>query len=609
MMKSVLARFGKLEWFALVIVGAILIAALVPQWIAPFDPLRTGAGRPVSPPAWPYLLGTDELGRDVFSRLVWGARLSLLISVCSTAAALLMGFGIGAVVAMRKDPLGLAVTLGVNLILVFPGVVLAIALATVLGPSAVTTGIVLSVLYTPPIARLVATTIEAESGKSYVAALQVLGAGRLFMLRRAIGPAIAATILTFALVILADAVLLEAALSFIGVGVQAPAPSWGNIVSGGRPLMSSGRWWVATSGGVAIVLFALSVNMLGDAMGGRYRAAPSKKPTRYASPAPMKLAEHDNALLEVRDLTVRIPSHYGDMPIVDKVSFSVGRGEVVALVGESGSGKTLIAQAALGLLPRGAQATGSIRFSGQQVLNAPETQLRRLRGTALAFLPQDSIAALNPVVTVRRQMELILGRGTQRRQQELLDQVRLPARILEAYPHELSGGQAQRIALAMALSRRPALLIADEPTTALDVSVQAEIFELIGELRKSMGFSMLLISHDLALVSTVSDTINVAYAGRIVEQAPTTECLEHPRHPYSLGLVRAIGSLEQARAPLYHIPGTVPNPLQFAKGCRFSGRCEHELTFCSTVTPQMTSSGDRHFACHNPIVAEEVAYV
>lgn len=603
-MAKILSRLGVAEWGAVVILVAIAVAAVVPGLLAPFDPLRTGIGRPLLPPGGVHLFGTDELGRDVFSRVVWGARISVMISAGATLLALLAGCIFGAIIAVRRDVLGLGVTLLINLVLVFPGVILAIALATLLVPSALTTAIVLSVLYTPPISRLVAATIQAEYGKTYVQALQVAGANNLFILTRAVGKSVAAMVLTFALVVLADAVLLEAALSFIGVGVQAPTPSWGNIVSGGRALMASGRWWVSTAGGLAIVMFALSVNLIGDALSNRKQRL--SKPKAFAAPRSGErscdaAADAEPPLLQVRDLSVSLPAHYGDVAVVDRVTFDVRRGEVLALVGESGSGKSLIAQAVLGLLPRGAVASGSVRFDGRELLAASDKQLRSIRGRRLAFLPQDSIAALNPVKKISGQMALICEKTDGLKPKDLLDQVRLPNRVLSAYPHELSGGQCQRIALAMSLARRPELLVADEPTTALDVSVQAEIFELINDLRRDLGFSLMLISHDLALVATSANRIAVAYGGRVVESGPAVAALRTPKHPYTDGLLKAIRSMERRERKLYSIPGTVPNPKDFSLGCRFAGRCLSEISQCAIERPETQFYQSRSFACHNPV--------
>ena len=604
-MKRIFSRFGIVEWSALAVLVIIAVAATIPGAIAPFDPLRTGAGQPLLSPGGRHFFGTDELGRDVFSRVVWGARISVTISVCATLLALLAGSVLGAIMAVRRDTFGLGVTLLINLILVFPGVILAIALATLLVPSALTTAIVLSVLYTPPISRLVAATIQAEYGKTYVEALQVAGANDVFILTHAVGRSVAAMVFTFALVVLADAVLLEAALSFIGIGVQAPTPSWGNIVSGGRGLMASGRWWVSTAGGLVIVMFALAVNLLGDALGNRKGRLPKPKAAAVPlkiGPSPKHPAAAESALLEVSDLKVSLPAHYGAVAIVDHAAFEVRRGEVLALVGESGSGKSLIVQAVLGLLPRGAVASGSVKFDGQELLGASDNQLRPIRGRRLAFLPQDSIAALNPVQKISSQMALICEKTKGLRPKDLLDQVRLPAgRVLSAYPHELSGGQCQRIALAMSLARRPELLVADEPTTALDVSVQAEIFELINDLRRDLGFSLLLISHDLALVATTANRIAVAYGGRIVESGPAAATLRRPKHPYTHGLLKAIQSMERREPKLYFIPGTVPNPRDFPAGCRFAGRCLSEIVQCATERPLKEDCQGGSYACHNPI--------
>ncbi|WP_417280572.1 dipeptide/oligopeptide/nickel ABC transporter permease/ATP-binding protein [Celeribacter sp.] len=606
MFRNISKRFGLLEWISVAILIVVLVFAVFPGFIAPFDPLKPGAGRPLLPPGGEYLFGTDELGRDVFSRVVWGARLSVAISLSGMLTALFFGMILGSIIAVRRDYVGAGVAMLINLVLVFPGVILAIALATVLTPSATTTAIVLAVLYTPPIARLVSASIRTEYGRTYVAALQISGASDLFILSRAVSRSIAAVVATFALVILADAVLLEAALSFIGVGVQPPTPSWGNIVSGGRNLMASGRWWVATSGGVTIVLFALAVNLLGDALGGRKLRLPRPKARAVSSSLPIAPVPKD-ALLSVRNLKISIPEHYGEVPVVAGVSLDLRKGEMLSLVGESGSGKSLVAKAILGILPRGTETTGSVVFDGRELLGSSGKALKEIRGKRLAFLPQDSIAALNPCLKIENQIGLVLE-GAGFTAKELLEQVRLPAeRVLGAYPHELSGGQCQRIALAISLARRPDILIADEPTTALDVSVQAEIFELIADLRRELGFSMLLITHDLPLVAAVTDRIAVAYAGRIVETGSAHEVLTQTRHPYTKGLLRSVQSMEAREPSLYSIGGTVPNPKDFGTGCRFAGRCEFQQEFCLENRPQLNVTTEHPAACHFPLTPEKDA--
>ncbi|MFC0530319.1 ABC transporter ATP-binding protein [Phytohabitans kaempferiae] len=305
-------------------------------------------------------------------------------------------------------------------------------------------------------------------------------------------------------------------------------------------------------------------------------------------------------LMTVRDLTVRFPRLYGNTPVVDRVSFAIRPGEVVGLVGESGSGKTLVSLALLGLFPRGSAVTGSVRLRDRDLVAASERERRALRGRSVAMVYQDALTSLNPSLTIRRQFAQIARLGGSRPATELLDLVRLPdaARLLASYPHQLSGGQRQRVLIAMALARDPDLVVADEPTTALDVTVQAQILDLLLRLTAEVNFSLLLVSHDLGVIRHAASRAMVMYAGQLVEAGPTQDLLDRPRHRYTAGLVAAGRSLE-AGGPVTVIGGAVPSPDGFTPGCRFAGRCDAALSDC--VEPLVAvSEGDRWHACRHP---------
>src|SRR5690606_18024272 len=266
-------------------------------------------------------------------------------------------------------------------------------------------------------------------------------------------------------------------------------------------------------------------------------------------------------LLEVRNLSIRFPARHGDVAVVDDVSFSVRPGETMALVGESGCGKSITSLAVMGLLDSSARISGEILYGGKNLLAMGNRERASLRGTDIAMIYQDALSSLNPSMLIRAQMKQLTRRGGTRTAEELLELVGLdPERTLKSYPHELSGGQRQRVLIAMALTRDPKLIIADEPTTALDVTVQAQVVALLGEL---LGVAMVFVSHDLALVAEIAHRITVMYAGQVVEQAPTGELLADPRHEYTQGLLGAVLSIEQRSTRLHQIPGTVPSPRDF----------------------------------------------
>jgi len=308
-------------------------------------------------------------------------------------------------------------------------------------------------------------------------------------------------------------------------------------------------------------------------------------------------------LLEVEDLEIA----FSGMPVVDGVSFSVARREVVGIVGESGSGKSVTALAIMGLVPAppGRIRRGSIRLGGEELIGLPESRMENIRGARMAMIFQEPMTALNPVLTVGHQLvETIrrhqkLGRRAARTHAlEMLARVGIPApgRRIDDYPHEMSGGMLQRVMIAMALSCHPELLIADEPTTALDVTIQAQILELLEELQAEMGMSVLLITHDLGVVAEFAHRVLVMYAGGLVETASTAAIFDDPRHPYTEGLLRSIPSVLEDRERLEIIEGVVPSPAAWPRGCRFAPRCGHARSACGRARPPLLPMAPGHEA-------------
>jgi oligopeptide/dipeptide ABC transporter ATP-binding protein len=322
------------------------------------------------------------------------------------------------------------------------------------------------------------------------------------------------------------------------------------------------------------------------------------------SPAPLLAVEH---------LRVEFPTDDGPLHAVDDVSFEVHDREVVGLVGESGSGKTVSALAVLGLLPRQARVSGSVRFRGEELLGRSETELQRLRGEAIAIVFQDALASLNPVLRVGDQIAEgitvhhpdVGARPRRERVLELLDLVGIPepARRADQYPHQFSGGMRQRAMLAMALANDPALLIADEPTTALDVTLQAQVLDVLERIRARTGTAILLVTHDLGVLAGIAERVLVLYAGRHVETAPVDDLFASPRHPYTLGLLASLPRLDRPTRgqPLYRIEGQPPSLVHRPSGCAFHPRCPFALVPapCATeVPPEVDAGPGRTSACH-----------
>ena len=321
-------------------------------------------------------------------------------------------------------------------------------------------------------------------------------------------------------------------------------------------------------------------------------------------------------LLQVRNLATQFHTKAGVVKAVDDVSFDVAAGEVVGLVGESGSGKTVTGFSILGLIdPPGRIASGSIRLLGQELVNLDQTSLRRLRGRRMAMVFQDPATTLNPVLTISTQMRLALAAHERLSTKAALDRclavltkVGIPdaARRLDAYPHQFSGGMRQRVAIAIALLNRPALIVCDEPTTALDVSIQAQILTEMRVLVRDFDTALIWISHDLATVSSIASRILVMYAGRLIEEGPTAAVLRAPRHPYTVGLLNSLPGNAVPGRDLMQIPGATPSLLNLPAGCAFAPRCPSADHACATA-PAMVRAGQRALRCHHPAAAEASA--
>jgi oligopeptide/dipeptide ABC transporter ATP-binding protein len=322
-------------------------------------------------------------------------------------------------------------------------------------------------------------------------------------------------------------------------------------------------------------------------------------------------AASDVPLLRIENLTVHFRTSHGLVRAVDGASYDVQRGETLAVVGESGCGKSVTAMAVLGLLPQppAELPTGAILFEGEDLRKATPERLQAIRGNRISMIFQEPMTSLNPVFTIGDQiMEgLLLHRGlsreaARREAARLLELVRIPApeQRLDEYPHQLSGGMRQRVMIAMALACRPSLLIADEPTTALDVTVQAQILELLRELQRELGMSIVLITHDLGVVAETADRVVVMYAGNIVEHAPVAGLFERPRHPYTAGLFLSLPSLETEGGTLRPIEGSVPEAVNLPSGCRFHPRCPFAMPVCSERPPELVArdaTGEHRSAC------------
>lgn len=628
---------GKICLALLVVVALTAILAPV---IAPHDPMGIFVARQA--PGGGFLFGTDDKGRDILSRMLYGGQYSLIIGFGATLMALVLGSIIGAIAAVSRKWVSEVIMRVLDVVMSIPGIALAAVLVLILGNSVPAIIVSIGIMYTPQIARIVRANIVSEYGEDYVRAVIVSGAQAPWILIKHVLRNCIAPIMVFTVTLVADAIIFEASLTFIGAGITEPTPTWGNILADARGGVLAGRWWQALFPGIAIMVTCLALNILSEGLTDSMAAAPAAPvakdgesvesrreadllvadPVRaYKEQAAslsrrlgalrtVELARTDRRtpdyavqpLLQVKNLSIGFPRH-GDVNVVDRVSFDVRPGQCMALVGESGCGKSITTKTIMNLLPDDARITGEVLYKGKDLLKLSKAEHRKLLGHEIAMVYQDSLSSLNPSMLISTQMKQLTSRGGTRSAEELLELVGLdPKRTLESYPHELSGGQCQRVIIAMALTRDPSLVICDEPTTALDVTVQKQVIKLLRDLQKKLGFAMIFVSHDLALVAEVASEITVMYAGQVIEQAPTKELLTNPIHEYTQGLLGSVLSIEaHDGSRLHQVPGSVPSPADFPKGDRFAPRSSHP-TVGLDVRPILkpVPGGDHHVVAEIP---------
>lgn len=597
---------------------ALLIAAVWADAIAPYDPnlqdlLATHQG-----PSRGHLLGTDSLGRDMLSRLIFGARVSLGGALQAVGIAALIGVPFGLLAGYSVRWVDGALNGGAEAVQSIPPLLLAITLVGVLGPgltnAMLAVGIVLSVRFF----RLARTSAASLREEPFVDASVVAGAPVRAVLWRHVLPNSSGPLLVEASIAFGIAIMAEASLSFLGLGVEIPQASWGAMIKDGFQNINQSAWGI-TPASVMIAATLLVVMNFGEALRLTLTRTAPKRPRsgRVHSPqATSGLATiHTVAedvppapgvcrVLEISGLGVGLTEPTNDLPLVTGLSLAIERGETVGLVGESGCGKSMTALAVAGVLPPGvAVYSGSVRLEGREILGLPIDQLRTIQGHRIGMIYQDPTRSLDPSFTVGDQIAEVARQhlGLSRKESveraiEMLDLVGIRDARARAqdYPHMFSGGMCQRVMIAIALVCEPALLIADEPTTALDVTVQAGILRLLASLQERLGLAILLITHDLGVVGEVCDRVAVMYAGQIVEQADVEALFAHPRHPYTAGMLAAIPRSANRNQPLLSIPGQVPAPHEWPIGCRFSGRCQYvTASLCTAGAIQLRSVGAR----------------
>ncbi len=605
-------------------VGIAAAAAVLAPVISPFDPYaptNITIFDIYQAPSAAHPLGTDDAGGDILSKLLYGAWVSLVVGFAAALISLLIGGALGMVAGYAGGRLGSTLMRFTDFFLVIPDLALLIVIVAVLRDrSLVNLIIVIGALGWTTTARLVRSQVLSLRERKFVTRARAVGGSDWYIIRRHILPLALPLMLANTVLVISLAILSESTLSFIGLG-DPTVISWGQMLNFAfeRGAVSAGAWWALIPPGLAIVWVVLGTTLLGTAMEEAFNPklrrhyletdeAPvvADRVTRSAiAPAPVLARDGIAPVLSVRDLSVEFDSPAGPLRAVDGVSFDLRRGETLGLVGESGSGKTTTVMAMLRLLPPGGRVVGgSVHFDGKDILALPSDELRALRWSRLSIVFQGAMNAMNPVRTVGDQIgealrthEPELRRGeVQQRIDELMHRVGIPPGRGREYPHTFSGGMRQRAMIALALACRPDVIIADEPTTALDVMIQAQILELLVGLTAELGMSTIIVTHDLGVVAQVCDRVIVMYGGQVAEDAAVGTIFGAPRHPYTQLLLKAFPNVADDERTLRAIPGTPPRLDALPVGCRFAPRCPHAFDRCAVEVPPPFAQGEGHRA-------------
>ncbi|MGB8622093.1 MAG: dipeptide/oligopeptide/nickel ABC transporter permease/ATP-binding protein [Paracoccaceae bacterium] len=605
--------------------GAVLLVVVLLALVTPLLPLQppnvtNTADRFLHPFAPGHLLGTDHLGRDLLSRLLWGTRLSLAVGFSAAVIAAVIGAAVGIIAGYFGGRTDNIIMRGVDMLMAFPYILLALAIVAALGPGLMNALIAVAAVNVPFFARNIRGITVGIANKEFVDAAKLAGKGNWRIIGTEILPNVLPVIVIAMSTTIGWMILETAGLSFLGLGSQPPVADLGSMLGEARSaLITSPHTSVVP--GVMILLIVMGINLLGD--GVRDALDPRLRSGALTRPMPATTVRRDHVpeatgrgILNITDLETQF--HVGPRiyRAVNKVSLTVAPGECLGVIGESGSGKSVTALSIMGLVasPPGVITGGVADYKGKDLIGAPYPQLRRLRGDRIAYIFQDPLATLHPLYRVGDQLSeairvhhAIPKAEGWKRAVELLRAVRIPNAESRAtsYPHEMSGGMRQRVGIAMALANDPDIIIADEPTTALDVTVQAQILSLLDDLRRERGLAIIFITHDFGVVAQLCDRVAVMYAGRIVEEGPTRAVLDAPAHPYTRRLIACVPELGQGRRKLHAIPGLPPPVDNLPAGCSFAPRCDKAQEGCRSGEVTLERSGPRAVRCLFP--EEELA--
>ncbi len=613
---------NRLAGLGLIVLSVIILLAILTPLLplAPPNEIDT-PNRFTLPFSDNAILGTDHLGRDLLSRLLWGTQLSLAVGLAAAFIAGFFGSLLGIVAGYLGGRTDSSIMRSVDILMAFPYILLALAIVAALGPGLMNALIAVAVVNIPFFARNVRGVAVTLAQSDFIQSARLSGRSNISILVFELLPNVASVIIIAFSTTVGWMILETAGLSFLGLGSQPPQADLGSMLGEGRAALITNPH-TSIIPGIMIFLIVMGINLLGD--GIRDALDPRLAKGQLEKPSPLTrvgdgliqsppIAETaSKAVMDINHLSTNFEVGDAVTKAVRNVSFSINSGECLGLVGESGSGKSVTALSLTRLVasPPGVVVSGSVRISDQELISLPYESLRAIRGRRIAYIFQDPLTSLHPLHRIGHQLTEAMSthsRGTNsvfvERAKNLLVEVRIPnpERVMEAYPHELSGGMRQRIGIAMALANDPDLIIADEPTTALDVTVQAQILAILNDLRQQRGLSVLFISHDLNVMAQICDRVAVMYAGEIVEMGRTLEILEHPKHPYTVALLACCPQIGQGRQNLQPIAGMPPAGHEPLNSCAFANRCSRVQPVCQQQPVKIVHMDSQSVRCLFPV--------
>lgn len=609
----------------LVVLGVIVLIALAAPILPLPNPDITEPANRLRPLfSEGHLLGTDALGRDILSRLIWGSRVSLAVGISATVIAAFFGSLIGLVAGYAGGRTDNLMMRGIDMIMAFPYILLALAIVAALGPGLLNALYAIAVVNIPFFARNIRGITVGLSRREFVDAARLSGKSNAQILFLEILPNVLPVIIITMSTTIGWMILETAGLSFLGLGAQPPQADLGSMLGDGRKILFTAPH-VSIVPGLMIFVLVMSINLLGD--GVRDVLDPRLKSGALSRPVARTAVMRDSVpdvqpeagtTLDMQGLKTQFHVGGDVYKAVGGVDLKLKQGECLGLVGESGSGKSVTAMSIMGLVPTppGRIVDGVALLEGKDLFSMSDEEVRQLRGSAVSHVFQDPLSTLHPLFTIGDQLveaiqahQPLSSADAQKKAVDLLAMVRIPnpKERLKAYPHELSGGMRQRVCIAMALANDARMIIADEPTTALDVTVQAQVLSLLATLRKEHNVAILFITHDFGVVSAICDRVAVMYAGKIVETGTTDEILSAPAHPYTSRLIACVPVLGEPGRRLDAISGRPPVVNKLPDGCAFAARCPKAQADCRTGEIGLKEMGEgRAVRCLYPETKERV---